>query len=45
MNIPELPIQVVAVTDSSAVDFHRTQELNHSLVQEVSIQVVLVIVG
>jgi hypothetical protein len=37
MNIPELPIQVVAVTDSAATSFHQTQELNQVLVVEVSI--------
>lgn len=36
MNIPELPIQVVAVTDSAATTFHQTQELNQVLVAEVS---------
>ena len=34
MNIPELPIQVVAVTDSAAVNYHQTQELNQVLVSE-----------
>jgi len=34
MNIPELPIQVVAVTDSAATTFHQTQELNQVLVAE-----------
>ena len=35
MNIPELPIQVVAVTDAPATNFHMTQELNQVLVAEV----------
>ena len=35
MNIPELPIQLVAVTDSSAGNFHQTAELNQILVAEV----------
>jgi len=34
MNIPELPIQLVAVTDSSAGNFHQTAELNQILVAE-----------
>eukprot|EP00092_Neocalanus_flemingeri_P031349 GFUD01034047.1.p1 GENE.GFUD01034047.1~~GFUD01034047.1.p1 ORF type:complete len:1160 (+),score=236.34 GFUD01034047.1:195-3674(+) len=34
MNIPELPIQLVAVTDSSAGNFHQTAELNQVLVAE-----------
>jgi len=34
MNIPELPIQVVAVTDAPATNFHMTQELNQVLVAE-----------
>ena len=36
MNIPELPIQIVAVTDSSTGNFHQTAELNQILVAEVS---------
>lgn len=35
MNIPELPIQVVAVTDAPATNYHHTQELNQVLVAEV----------
>ena len=37
MNIPELPIQVVAVTDAPATNYHHTQELNQVLVAEVKI--------
>ena len=37
MNIPELPIQLVAVTDSSAGNFHQTAELNQILVAEVNL--------
>ena len=44
MNIPELPIQVVAVTDAPATNFHLTQELNQVLVAEVRIIIIIVVI-
>ena len=42
MNIPELPIQVVAVTDAPATNFHMTQELNQVLVAEVRTAAIII---
>ena len=42
MNIPELPIQVVAVTDAPATNFHMTQELNQVLVAEVRTATIII---
>ena len=44
MNIPELPIQVVAVTDAPATNYHHTQELNQVLVAEVTSTIIVIIV-
>ena len=43
MNIPELPIQVVAVTDAPATNYHHTQELNQVLVAEVASIITIVV--
>ena len=44
MNIPELPIQVVAVTDAPATNYHHTQELNQVLVAEVITIITIIII-
>ena len=44
MNIPELPIQVVAVTDAPATNYHHTQELNQVLVAEVITIITVIII-
>ena len=44
MNIPELPIQVVAVTDAPATNYHHTQELNQVLVAEVTRIITIIII-
>ena len=44
MNIPELPIQVVAVTDAPATNYHHTQELNQVLVVEVITIITIIII-
>ena len=44
MNIPELPIQVVAVTDAPATNYHHTQELNQVLVAEVITIIAVIII-
>ena len=44
MNIPELPIQVVAVTDAPATNFHMTQELNQVLVAEVRTATIIILI-